>query len=519
MAAINNRNPRIPGIAPGSASKATPTSAIAVANPAAVTAPRVRTIARLAMMPSGTTRGVARRVSMSSDGTLQAYDANRDAGGHSRRLVWMTLVLVVVARFGAGLHVLTIGRVLAFIVALLCVVVAARGPAWFASLLMAVAAIVSVTNALASHTASFDRSFVGLAVVRADPRWKSGTVRTTLELDGKRFSVVVGGEWGRRLMTAEFGEVVSVEGRRTPRGMNSFDLGRHVVGTFEPTWVSPRVGSASPLHRSTNRARSLLLRASDHTMWATGGLYLGLVVGDEQRQGEDLVAAFRDAGLSHLTAVSGQNIALVLALVQPLLKRLGASWRTVLAVLLVGWFVVVTRAEPSVVRAAAVAGITLFASWRGRKASALRVLCVVTIGLVLVDPLLVWSVGFLLSISATWGMVVLAPRVEAALSGPAWLRTALGTTVGAQMAVIPVSLGVFGRFSLVGFVTNVPAVPLAGFVMVVGLPLGLVVGLLDAVVEVSTGWDLGWLWRVLMLPVSLATVALREIAEVASLRH
>ena len=320
-------------------------------------------------------------------------------------------------------------------------------------------------------------------------------------------------------MAAEFGEVLWVEGRRSPRTVSSFDLGRHVVGSLEVMEVSSQVGAASPLHRSTNRARSLLLRASDHTLWSTGGLYLGLVIGDEHRQGADLVSAFRDAGLSHLTAVSGQNIALVLALVQPLLRRVGASWRMVLATLLVGWFVVVTRAEPSVVRAATAAVITLFAAWQGRKASALRVLCVVTIGLVLVDPLLVWSVGFLLSISATWGMVVLAPLVQAILPGPTWLRSALATTAGAQVAVIPVSLGVFGRFSLVGLVTNVPAVPLAGFVMVVGLPLGLVVGSVDAFVETTTGWELGSLWQLLMLPVSLAIAALRGIAEVASLRH
>ena len=431
----------------------------------------------------------------------------------------MTLVFVVAARLGAGVHLITLGRVFAFIFSLLFVVLAMRMNVWFGVLLVLLAASISSSSALASHTVSFERSFAGLAVVQADPQWKSGTVRTTLELEGKRFSVIVGGEWGRRLMAAEFGEVLWVEGRRSPRPVSSFDLGRHVVGTFEPTRVGLRAGSASPLHRSTNRARSLLETASDHTMWSTGGLYLGLVVGDEQRQGEDLVASFRDAGLSHLTAVSGQNIALVLALLQPLLTRLGASWRTVVAIVIVGWFVVVTRAEPSVVRAAAVAVITLIATWHGRRASALRVLCVVTIGLVLLDPLLVWSVGFLLSVSATWGMVVVAPRVQAVLPGPSWLRTTLGTTAGAQLAVIPVSLGVFGRFSLVGLVTNVPAVPLAGFVMVVGLPLGLIVGCADALVEVSVGWDLGWLWRLVMLPVSLAIVALREIAEVASLRH
>lgn len=456
---------------------------------------------------------------MSSDGTLQAYDADRGAGGHTRRLAWMTLVLVAGARLGAGAGIVTIGRVPAFLVAVLCVVVAVRATLGFALLLMTLAAVVSSLSALASHTASFERSFAGLAVVRADPQWKSGTVRTTLELDGKRFSVIVGGEWGRRLMAAEFGEVLWVEGRRSPRAVSSFDLGRHVVGKFEPTSVGLQVGTASPLHRSTNRARSLLTRASDHTMWSTGGLYLGLVVGDEEGQGADLVSAFRDAGLSHLTAVSGQNIALVLALVQPLLKRVGASWRTLLALSLVGWFVVVTRAEPSVVRAAAAAVVALVAAWQGRTASALRVLCVVTIGLVIVDPLLVWSVGFLLSISATWGMVVLAPRLETMVPGPAWLRSALATTAGAQLAVIPVSLGVFGRFSLVGLVTNVPAVPLAGFVMVVGLPLGLIVGCADAVVETTTGWDLSSLWQLLMLPISIAIAALREIAEVASLRH
>lgn len=381
------------------------------------------------------------------------------------------------------------------------------------------AALFSVSSALASHGATFDKPFAGFAEVRADSHWKSGTVRTMLEIEGKRFMVVAGGEPGRRLMTAQFGEVVWVEGRRSGRPITSFDLGRHVVGSFEPFFVSSQVGNASPLHRSTNRARSILGRASEHTMWSTAGLYLGLVVGDESRQGEELVAAFRNAGLSHLTAVSGQNIALVLALLQPLLRRLGATARLLAAVFFVGWFVVVTRAEPSVVRAAAMAVISLIAAWSGRSTNALRVLSVVTLCLLLIDPLLAWSVGFLLSISATWGMVVLAPRLEEKVPGPPWLRTALATTSGAQLAVIPVSLGVFGSFSLVGLVTNVPAVPLAGFVMVVGLPLGLAVGCVDAVMEATLGWDLVRLWQVLMLPVSVAIVALREIALVASLRN
>lgn len=471
------------------------------------------------MMPSGTTRGDELLVTMSSDGTLQAYDANRGARGHTSRVVWMALVFIVVARFGGGLDIPPLGRATAFVLSSLCVVAALRVTRWKRLMLVTGAALLSMASALASHGAAFAKPFSGFAVVRADSQWKSGTIRTVLEIEGKRFVVIAGGEPARRLMAAQFGEMVWVEGRRSARPISSFDLGRHVVGSFEPLFVSSWVGDASALHRSTNRARSVLERASDHTVWSTAGLYLGLVVGDESQQGEQLVSAFRDAGLSHLTAVSGQNIALVLALLQPLLKRLGATARMLAAMFLVGWFVVVTRAEPSVVRAAATAAITLVATWQGRSASALRVLGLVTLGLVLIDPLLAWSVGFLLSVSATWGMVVLAPRLEAMLPGPQWLRTALGTTAGAQIAVIPVSLGVFGRFSLIGLITNVPAVPLAGFVMVIGLPLGMVVGCADALVEVLLGWNLERLWQVLMFPISLAIVALREIALVASLRN
>ena len=517
--AISNRNPTIPVSEPGSASRAPPTSAIDAASPAAVTAPRWRTSVRLAMMPSGTTRGVARRVSMSSDGTPQAYDADREASGHDNRIAWMALVFILVARLGSGLDVPRLGKTFTFALSVLFVVSALRTTRWKGLVLVALSALMSITSSLASHGAAFTKPFAGFAVVRADSQWKSGTVRTTIEIEGKRFAVVAGGEPGRRLMAAGFGQTVWVEGRRSPRPITSFDLGRHVVGSFDPAFASTQVGEASPLHRSTNRARSLLARASDHTMWSTGGLYLGLVVGDDSRQGDELISAFRDAGLSHLTAVSGQNIALVLALLQPLLKRLGATSRTLAAVFLVGWFVVVTRAEPSVVRAAATAVITLVAAWRGRSASALRVLSVVTLGLLLIDPLLVWSVGFLLSVSATWGMIVLAPRFEAMLPGPRWLCTALATTAGAQLAVIPVSLGVFGRFSLIGLITNVPAVPLAGFVMIVGLPLGLAVGCADSVSEAVLGFGLDGLWQALMLPISLAIVALREIALVASLRN
>ena len=461
-------------------------------------------------------------MSMSSDGTLQAYGAKRMRRVHrDAHLLLMALMAIVVSRVGPTMVSTTpvLGRASAFVVAALIVFVAWRSHVAVGVVLISCAALLSTASALASHRAPFAAAYSGTAVVREDPQWRNGTVRTTLQVEGKRFSVVAGGLAGRRLMSVRYGEVVRVDGRRSTRELTAYDVGRHIVGRFEVFDVEVIDGRSSPIDRSTNRVRQLLLHASGYAGWSTGGLYLGLVVGDDRFQDDALVGAFRDSGLSHLTAVSGQNIALMLGLLQPLLRRVGSPLRTTIAIALVAWFVVATRAEPSVIRAATSAIVALVAASRGRHTSGLRILAVVTTVLVIVDPLLAWSVGFLLSVSATWGIVAITPRLETVLRGPSWLRTAMATTAGAQLAVMPVSFAVFERVSVVGLVTNLPAVPLASFVMVVGLPLGIGVGALSALVETFAGWEIAWVWQLAMLPVSIAMLALRQIAMVASLRH
>lgn len=474
------------------------------------------------MIPSGTTRGEARLVSVSSDGTSQAYGVSRVRRVHrDAHLLVMALTTIVVSRAGMTIVSPTpaLDRVSAFVVSAVFMLLAWRSRLVLGLALISCAALLSTVSAFASHRESFVAAYTGPAIVREDPQWRAGTVRTTLQIDGKRFAVIAGGVAGRRLMSVRYGEVVQVDGRRSAREVTAYDLGRHVVGRFEVIKVETVIGSASPVERSTNRVRQLLLGASNHAAWSTGGLYLGLVVGDDRFQDDVLVGAFRDSGLSHLTAVSGQNIALMLGLLQPFLRRMGSPFRTALAIALVAWFVVATRAEPSVIRAATSAIVALVAASRGRQTSGLRTLASVTTMLVIIDPLLAWSVGFLLSVSATWGIVAISPRLEHLMRGPGWLRTAMATTTGAQLAVVPVSFAVFERVSVVGLATNLPAVPLASFVMVVGLPLGIGVGALSAFVETTTGWELEWLWRLAMLPVSIAMLALRQIAIVASLRH
>jgi ComEC/Rec2-related protein len=234
----------------------------------------------------------------------------------------------------------------------------------------------------------------------------------------------------------------------------------------------------SPVERAANRVRRTLADGAGVLPREERSLYLGFVLGDDREQPEPLRATFRAAGLAHLTAVSGQNVALALAVVGPLLRRLGLRSRVIVTVGVIAWFALLTRFEPSVLRAAAMASLAAVSVFLARPASGIRLLALATTGLLLVDPLLVWSVGFLLSVGATAGIVLLSRPLAARLPGPRGLALALAVTAAAQVGVAPVQLAVFGPLPLAALPANLLAGPVAGPVMVWGLPAGLAAGVL-----------------------------------------
>ena len=109
----------------------------------------------------------------------------------------------------------------------------------------------------------------------------------------------------------------------------------------------------------------------------------------------------------------------------------------------------------------------------GRQQSVIRLLAWTISILVLVDPMLVWSVGFWLSTGATAGVCLVAPPLARRLPGPSWLRVPISVTLGAQVGVALPSWLVFHRLPLVSLPANLLAVPVAGFVMLFGIPAGL----------------------------------------------
>jgi competence protein ComEC len=139
-------------------------------------------------------------------------------------------------------------------------------------------------------------------------------------------------------------------------------------------------------------------------------------------------------------------------------------------------------------------GATAFAL--GRQNQPVRMLALAVVALLLVDPLLAWSVGFWLSVGATGGVTVIGPRLARGMRRLGPLAMPLGITLGAQAGVALPSVLVFGRLSLVGTVANLLAVPVAGLVMLYGLPACILAGAvppLAPVVMAPVGAGVRWI--------------------------
>lgn len=368
------------------------------------------------------------------------------------------------------------------------------------ALLCVAAALFAATGAhraLAGLEGVEERDVAAEVTLLSDPRPSFGGMRVDVRLDGRRLEGRAAGVVAAELEPRLAGEIVKVRGSVSPTGTAvPWLVSRHVGGRLTILAVEGwRSGDATT--RLANGLRRTLVAGSMPLTARQRSLYTGLVIGDDRGQPADLGDEFLGAGLTHLLAVSGQNVAFTLALFGPLLRRLRLWPRLVVTLAVIGLFGVMTRFEPSVLRASAMAALAATLAMGGRPVSRLRIIAFALTALILVDPLLVRSVGFQLSVAAALAIVMLAPRITPRLPGPAPLREALGVTVAAQLGVAPVLLHTFGPIPVASFPANLLAVPVAGLVMVWGLTGGLIAGVvgepLAAVLHLPTRLALGWL--------------------------
>jgi len=204
------------------------------------------------------------------------------------------------------------------------------------------------------------------------------------------------------------------------------------------------------------------------------GLASGILIGLRDRVDRDLAAAFVAAGVSHVVAISGWNIAIVAAMVAAILRRWPRRRRAVATLATIAVYTALTGASPSVLRAAVMAAVVLGARESRRPGGAAVALGWAVTGIVVAGPGLVTDAGFALSAAATGGLMAWATPLTDRLRGwrggrlPGWLCESLGVSFAAEFATLPIALLWFGRIPVIAPLVNLGVVPLVAPAMATG---------------------------------------------------
>jgi competence protein ComEC len=359
------------------------------------------------------------------------------------------------------------------------------GPVYWAIVLSVVFAGVTLWRVSAEISPPMFGLHQGWAQVVSEPRPQIRGVRVVLRIDGERFeSFPTDPDLLTEIRRWQGGQQVHVFGEKRPLSeqRGSRVAWQHIRGSYRIDAIrGDREGSR--LSVLSNRFRASISRGAEVLPPTDAALFQGLVIGDRSGQTPEMQERYAVSGLSHLTVVSGLNVSLLMVAVAPLLRRTRALLRWLITLALLGWFVSMTRYEPSILRAATMAALVATATLRGDDRGAWRVLWVAVGLLVLHDPMLVHSVGFWLSVGATAGVAVLGPRLGVGLRALGPLARPLGISLGAQIGVAPPMLILMDGIPLWSVPANLLAVPVASVVKLYGLPAAALAGAIPALAE------------------------------------
>jgi competence protein ComEC len=176
--------------------------------------------------------------------------------------------------------------------------------------MLAAAGVVRADAAWSDLRAHHLGPFTGWATVVAEPERANGADRVLLDVDGQRYEAWVRGRVHRRRVDGwRAGDRVVVTGVRRALAADRQRrvAWQHVVGRLDVAWFGD-VGAGSPAANASNRVRALIAKGAAALPADRAALTRGLVIGDDRDEPAAMVERFRAAGLSHLTAVSGQNV-------------------------------------------------------------------------------------------------------------------------------------------------------------------------------------------------------------------
>ncbi|WP_261792365.1 ComEC/Rec2 family competence protein [Arthrobacter sp. PM3] len=285
-----------------------------------------------------------------------------------------------------------------------------------------------------------------------------------LRVEGEaRLTVMGGPAWG----PAVPGQRLRAAGKLRPA-----PPGEPAAGILSASSAPAVLGDPGIWQAGTSALRRNFTVAAARFGGDAGGLLPGMVTGDTSALDVDLEAAMKTVGMTHLTAVSGANCSLVLGALLLAARSLRLSRTAAAAASLagLGLFVLMVGPDPSVLRAALMGGIGLASVAFGRAGRGLSLLCVAVIGLLLAQPVLATSFGFLLSVLATLGIVVTGRRIIDWLPArvPRWAAAGYAVPLSAQLFCGPVIVLLQPQFSTYALPANMAAAVLVAPVTLLG---------------------------------------------------
>ena len=239
-------------------------------------------------------------------------------------------------------------------------------------------------------------------------------------------------------------------------------------------------------------------------------LLQGLLLGGSQSFSKNMQQNFRTTGITHIVAISGFNISLIIVLVQGILEKikLGFKIQFTIILLFLSLFVVLVGPTPSVLRAALMGVIMLLARLFGRSCGGIRALILASVVMLTYNPYYIFSVSFQLSFLATFGLISFLDITEVlSFKGVELIKETAWATIVANLYTLPILINTFGYFSPLSIIPNViilPIVPLTMllelllFVPFIGNYLGIFAGLICAWILGFVEWLSSWLPLVYM---------------------
>ncbi|MCL4559512.1 MAG: ComEC family competence protein [Chloroflexi bacterium] len=313
-----------------------------------------------------------------------------------------------------------------------------------------------------------------------------------------------GGDW-------RYGDLVSLEGKPiTPQDSSDFPYRDYLARQGIYSQISyPRIdllrrGQGNPFQAALYTIQGRLLQVVDRLFPSPeSGLLAGILLGVESQIPADVQQAFKNTGTSHIIAISGFNIAILAGLLMTFFSRLlGRRGGALAAILGIALYTLLVGASGSVVRAAIMGSLGIFAGQLGRRQAGLNTLGATALTMTLINPNWLWDTGFQLSFMATLGLILYAGPFQQTFQRLLTRRLPLETarriagpvgeyilfTLAAQLTTLPIIAYQFQRISLISLLANPFVLPPQPLVMVLGglatlaglvyLPLGQVLAAL-----------------------------------------